>query len=252
MRSDDHLSDETLSALIDNQLSSDDTSASQVHLGTCSACALRRDELRSVAELLRSLPELEAPRDFALGPRVVADPPNVIRLQRWYAVTRAAAASLAAVFVFLAAGALYVDSQPVPRAATTSAADARSSLSAPAPAAEPQNVPPAAPTPALSRAAAPAAQAPVGAAAVRSASPGPAGAESDQVAAATSVRPLPTLAPTPAPTAVALPPQPPPAPAEVDPAAPLRTAAAVVGVLAVLTLLATFLVAHRVRRAVNV
>ena len=64
--------------------------------------------------MLRQLPEVDPPRDFSLGPRLVADPPNVIRLQRWYTATRAAAASLAAVFVLLVAGTLYVDTSVAP------------------------------------------------------------------------------------------------------------------------------------------
>jgi anti-sigma factor RsiW len=79
----DHLSDEVLSALLDAQLPSDEERAARAHLDACPACTRRLSELQSVVSLLRSLPELEPARDFALGPRLVAAPSNVIRLERW-------------------------------------------------------------------------------------------------------------------------------------------------------------------------
>ena len=183
---------------------------------------------------LRALPEVEPPREFRLGPRAIADPPNVERLRRWYTATRAAAASLAAVFVFLSVGALYLDSQPASGPTTLVAKPQLAS----APTAASQS----APTPAV-KAAAPAA------AAARPAPAGAAGAESDQVAAATTVRPLPTPVPTPSPTPLPLPPIQPVTSTELDTAAPLRSAAVIVGVLAALTLLATVLVRHRLQAA---
>lgn len=230
-----HLADESLSALLDEQLSTDEARSARAHLETCSACQVRLDELRSVVALLRALPEIEPPREFLLGPRAVADPPNVVRLRRWYTATRAAAASLAAVFVFLSVGALYLDSQPVASPTTLAA---RPQLAS-APAAASQS----APTAAVKAAA------PAPAAAVRQAPAGGQGAESDQVAAATTVRPLPTPVPTPAPTPLPLPPVQPVTSTELDTPAPLRTAAAIVGVLAALTLLIAVLVRHRLQAA---
>src|SRR5580765_1517746 len=86
----------------------------QAHLRSCAECAQRVEELRSVALLLRRLPVVEPPRTFELGPRAVADPPNLVRLRRWYTASRVAATTLAAGFVFMAASALYVDSRPAP------------------------------------------------------------------------------------------------------------------------------------------
>ena len=100
-----------------------------------------------------------------------------------------------------------------------------------------------APTPAVKAAA------PAPAAAARPAPTGAPGAESDQVAAATTIRPLPTPVPTPSPTPLPLPPIQPVTSTELDTAAPLRSAAAIVGVLAALTLLATVLVRHRLQAA---
>jgi hypothetical protein len=70
----------------------------------------------------------------------------------------------------------------------------------------------------------------------------------DQVAAATTVNPLPTPAPVIRPTAV-----PPPLPVAVgvsagDPAAPLRTAALVAGVLTLLAVLAALVMWRRVKQ----
>ena len=230
-----HLLDESLSALLDEQLSAEDARSVRAHLEACPVCQVRLDELRSVVALLRALPELEPPREFRLGPRAIADPPNVVRLRRWYTATRAAAASLAAVFVFLSVGALYLDSQP---AASPTTLVAKPQLAS-APTAASQS----APTPAVKAAA------PAPAAAARPAPAGAPGAESDQVAAATTIRPLPTPVPTPSPTPLPLPPIQPVTSTELDTAAPLRSAAAIVGVLAALTLLATVLVRHRLQAA---
>jgi hypothetical protein len=258
----DHLADELLSALIDAQLSPDEESAAHAHLGTCAACQTRLQELRSVVVLLRALPSMEPPRAFALGPRLVADPPNVIRLQRWYTVARAGAASLAAAFVFLSVGTLYVDSRPVPTASTLSskaapAAQVASDGTIPnAPAAE-NAVAPTAPAPAARQAAPAAAQAPAPAAAqapgagaaLAANKPTPAAADpADQVAAATSIRPLPTQVPTPVPTQLPFVAAPVPEP-QADTAALLRAAAVIVGVLTVLALLAAVLMRHRLRAA---
>jgi anti-sigma factor RsiW len=239
----DHLDDELLSALVDAELSSDEMAFAQSHLASCTECNERLENFRSVAVLVRRLPELEPPRDFALGPRLVVDPPNVIRLRRWYTATRAAAASLAAVFVLLAAGALYIDSRPgvVPAAEL---AKPQVLSSAPASQAAPAAAPRAA-VPQASPALAPAAGA---AAAARPAAPSQ---PDDQVAATTSVRPLPTLAPTPTvvvPLArVVAAAQPSDA---GDPAGPVRLAAIAAGILAALSLLATLLVRHRLSRQV--
>ena len=230
----DHLLDETLSALLDNQLDVDAAQRARTHTDRCSACQQRLDELHMVVGLLRALPEVDPPREFRLGPRRLIDPPNVVRLRRWYGIARAGAASLAAIFVFMSVGALYIDSRPAP-GPTTLDSPQRVAVSAPTAAVQ------SAPT-VLLRQAAPAA-------AARPAGPTPQGADSDQVAAATSVRPLPTPVPTPVP-----PPVPPPAPPpvtslEVDPAAPVRIGAAIVGVLAALTLVATLIVRHRLESA---
>lgn len=237
----DHLDDELLSALVDAELSPDETAFAQSHLAACAECSERLAGFRSVAVLVQRLPELEPPREFALGPRLLVDPPNVIRLRRWYTATRATAASLAAVFVLLAAGALYIDARPgvVPAAQV---AKPQVLSSAPASAAPPAAAPRAA-VPQASPALAPAAGA---AAAPRPAAPSQ---PDDQVAATTSVRSLPTLAPTP--TAVV-----PLArvvdaaqPSEAgDPAGPVRLAAIAIGVLAAVSVLATLAVRRRLLR----
>jgi hypothetical protein len=229
----DHIPDETLSALVDDQLDADAAHSARGHLTTCSACRQRLDELHSVVALLRALPELDPPRDFRLGPHRLVDAPNVVRLRRWYTVARASAASLAAVFVFLSVGALYIDSRPAVAPATL---EAKPQVAL-APSAAGQSAPTAA-----SRLAAPAP------AAARPAPSAPA-ADSDQVVAVTSVRPLPTPVPTPVPTRVPPPPLPPVTSAELDPAGPVRTGAAIIGVLAAVTLVATLVVRHRLEAA---
>jgi hypothetical protein len=275
----DHLPDETLSALLDQQLEPADLRAANAHVEGCASCAQRLADLRSVVAMLHSLPRVELPRDFALGPRLVADPPNVIRLQRWYTWTRAGAASLAAVFVFLVAGTAYLDTA-APRAAPSTSAllvrnEATAAPTAPAAPAVPQGArdraadaaqpgAPAAPQQAAPTAAqlaqraqsASAGEASSAATADAQAAAGPADgaqpateAPADQIAAATSVRALPTPVPTPAPTSV-------PAPvaavtrvSPADPAAPLRAAAGVAGVLAVLALLLALVMRRSLARS---
>ena len=277
----EHIADQILSASIDDQLTLEEAREANAHLQTCAACRARLDELRSVVSLLGALPALEPPRDFSIGLRLVVDPPNVVRLRRWYGVARAGAASLAAAFVFLSAGALYIGSQ-ASATSTTGLASRVQVVSGPAAAAVPAASPavralaPAAPVPpganaappAPASAAAPADSAPAratapalgaaapaaGAAAVRAKPvPTPNGEEvADQVTAATSVRPLPTPVPTLAPIPTLAPPQvaqPFATTTTVDSAAPLRTAAAIVGVLAACVLLATLVVRHRLRAA---
>jgi len=286
----DHIADQSLSAFIDDQLAPDAALQAQTHLETCSVCRVRLDELQSLVDLLHRLPSLEPPRDFSIGPRLVADPPNVVRLRRWYGVVRAGAATLAAAFVFLSAGALYVNSQPAASSGLSSRSQVASAPAAPLAAspavrsAAPAAAAPPAPVPsgpgaladaapagvsAPARAAsastpsgiapggagapAPSGAAPGGAAAAAARSqPAPGDDLTDQVTAATSARPLPTLAPTAVPVPTQAPPriaQQPFAVATVDPAAPLRTAAAIVGLLAVFGLLATLVVRHRLRAA---
>lgn len=239
-QSTNHIDDDILSSLVDNQLSPDEAAQVRAHLESCSACLERSEGFRSLVELLRGLPEIEPPRDFQLGPRIMADPPNVIRLRRWYAATRVAAASLAAVFVFLSAGSLYVGSRP---ASTVADASPPQLLSAPSPAA--QNAAPAAPKPAAAARQASPAPAAGAAAAARPAQANP--ETDDQVAAATSVNPLPTPVPTPVPLARSVPVPQVEAAAPSDSAAPLRASAAICGVLAVLALVAALLARRRLQ-----
>jgi len=233
-----HIDDERLSAFVDQQLNPDESAEVLAHLRTCPECPARLEAFRSVAALLRRLPEVEPPRDFSLGPRPVADPPNVVRLRRWYAASRVAAGTLAAMCIFLVAGTLYVGSQPT---ATGSGQDARP-LAVVASASPTQAaLPPIAP-----RAAAPA-QAPAAAALSRATPSNP--QADDQVAAATSVSPLPTPVPTPAPTPLAAP------VAALTANAPPENLPAVgfvaigVGLLAIVALLIAFFIRHRLQRA---
>jgi hypothetical protein len=288
----EHLADDVLSVLVDERLSPAESQAAREHLATCASCSERLAELRTLSGLLRALPEVDLPRDFSIGPRPVAEPANVIRLQRWYTWARAGAASLAAVFVFLVAGTVFLDSGAVPSRPTTAfqASSGEGAVAANAPrAAAPALAPATAATPAPTTApnappAAPAqAPAPAPAAALRDAAPAAAGAQAqakpapqsaasqpaaaeapastvaattpqttDQTAAATSVQPLPTVAPMPPPTAAAVAPAPaalaPPSP-PVDLATPLRVAASIVGFLAVLALLGALVARHRLSRA---
>jgi hypothetical protein len=247
-----HIDDDRLSAFVDQQVSQDDSAQVIAHLKTCSDCQARLDGFRSVAALLRRLPEVEPPPDLTVGPRLLVDPPNVVRLRRWYTASRVAAAALAAVFVFLSAGTLYVDSRPGASAAVQVAKP--QVLSAPEAPAQNAASPAAARaadalTPAQSPAAAPA-QAPAAGAAAAASRPSAISPQADdQVAAATSVSPLPTQIPTPVPTAFVVPVAALVANTPPDSGAPLGTGAVAVGILAVAALLFAIVVRHRLLRA---
>ena len=237
----EHIDDELLSALVDDQLGPDERPHVQAHLATCSGCQQRLEQLRAVATLLHAMPDVDPPRDFSLGPRLVADPPNVVRLQRWYTATRIAAGTLAAAWLVLSAGVLYIDSRPPP--AVVELSQPRTAA-APSPVAQEA---PAAPTVGV-RAAAPAA-APQVRPTTGAGQPNP--QSDDQVAAATSVNQLPTQVPTPQPTLVPRPlPPTPTSVAEMD-ASPLRAAEIALGIVTVVTLLLTLVVRHRLRQAAS-
>ncbi len=251
MQSTPHIDDDVLSALVDQELGPQDLARASTHLDTCSDCHERLDGLRSVAVLLRQLPDIDPPRDLTLGPRLLADPPNVVRLRRWYTAARASAAALAAVCVFLLAGTLYLDAKPAPPAsrpvslAAPAAAPAAStstststSTSAPA---VPTTVPPQAAVPAQARTAA------GDDAATHPTAINP--EADDQVAAATSVSPLPTPPPTPVPTVVPAPVAAVVATAESGPGAPLGFGALAAGALAIVALLIALVARHRLQRA---
>ncbi|MBV9577903.1 MAG: hypothetical protein JO057_04855, partial [Chloroflexi bacterium] len=176
----------------------------------------------------------DPPRDFRLGPALLADPPQVVRLRRWYAVGRIAAASLAALFVVLSSASLYLETRP--RAPEPSVStEQTSSTPTPTGATPLQRLA----VPAAAQRAAPAAAGAAAAAGSAPATPRP----EAPVAAATSRNPSPADASTtglPAPTSGA-----------GDPAAPWRTAAIGVGLLAVVALLATVVARQRLRRVTS-
>jgi anti-sigma factor RsiW len=220
-----HVDDDLLSAFVDDQLSPEDTSLVHLHLSTCDVCQERLNGFRAVTNLLGALPDVDLPRTFVLGPQRPNVPSNVAQLRRWYTATRIAAAALAAVFVFLSAGALYVDTRPVQTASPLVAVAAPTLVETAPATVAPRSV------------AAPAAVRPA-----QQGAPQP----DDQVAAATSVNPLPTPVPTPRPAAAPVLTVAPRVEEEpLDAGAPWRTAATAVGILALLALFGAVLVRHR-------
>src|SRR5258706_9850872 len=93
------LETELLSALLDRQLSSDEQELAERHLAACLDCADELAGLRATVELLRMLPQVEAPRSFRL-PLTTARPAAagspLLRLVPW---TRALGTLAAALFV---------------------------------------------------------------------------------------------------------------------------------------------------------
>ncbi len=63
---DQHLTTEQLSTWLDQQLTPEEQAYYRAHLGDCERCQDVLDDLRQTVNLLRSLPQLEVPRSFAL------------------------------------------------------------------------------------------------------------------------------------------------------------------------------------------
>ena len=63
-----------LSAYIDGELAERDAGALETHLQACESCGRELAELRLASAALRELPDVEAPRSFALTPAHVAGP----------------------------------------------------------------------------------------------------------------------------------------------------------------------------------
>ena len=63
---DQHLTTEQLSALLDQQLTPEEQAYCNAHREECEQCQTMLDNLQQTVSLLRSLPQLEVPRSFAL------------------------------------------------------------------------------------------------------------------------------------------------------------------------------------------
>ncbi len=115
-----HVDDETLSALLDDQLPPSEAAAARRHLDACEACQQRYLELEQVVTTACAcLPEIEPPRAFTIGPRALEPTPRVRRLEAWYDWSRAVTSALAAVFVLLLGARLYLGSTPAQPALVT-------------------------------------------------------------------------------------------------------------------------------------
>jgi anti-sigma factor RsiW len=63
---DQHLTTEQLSTWLDQQLTPEEQASCHAHLEDCARCQYALNNLRQTVNLLRSLPQLEVPRSFAL------------------------------------------------------------------------------------------------------------------------------------------------------------------------------------------
>ena len=72
-----HLTIEQLSAVLDKQLSPQEWSVCQAHLGTCQRCQGMLADLQQTSALLRALPQPELPRSFVL-PATITSPAGQI------------------------------------------------------------------------------------------------------------------------------------------------------------------------------
>jgi hypothetical protein len=125
-RDGEHVSDELLSAFINNTEIDDDqvARAAGEHLARCDACRRKLRDLRAVVSVLAELPHPEPPRSFRLTPEMVPvrplrRDPGYLRLQhvmRW-------AAAVAAVLLLLVFGTdIVIHRSGVPAADTVSTA----------------------------------------------------------------------------------------------------------------------------------
>jgi hypothetical protein len=91
-----------LSAYLDGRLSPRRSRRLEEHLQSCAACQRKLDGLRTLVDALHGLPEVPAPRSFALSPEQAAPAP--LPLRRLYpALRNAAAAAMVLLFVSIAA-----------------------------------------------------------------------------------------------------------------------------------------------------
>src|SRR5580765_4514205 len=59
-----HIAGEDISAYVDEELSSRETSRVYAHLQSCDECRILADDMRATKTLVRELPLVRAPRDF--------------------------------------------------------------------------------------------------------------------------------------------------------------------------------------------
>ena len=94
--------DNRLSEYLDGRLSATEAARIEEHVAHCADCAADLDGIRKTIATLQTLPEVEAPRSFAINEAMVR-PVNTYRPARWQAYA-APAAGMAVVFVLLLGG----------------------------------------------------------------------------------------------------------------------------------------------------
>jgi len=104
---DGHISQEMISAYLDDALSAKETEQVDFHMASCDICVLETDELLSVINVLRAMPTVPAPRSFAIPVPVRAWVPEPSR--PWWSPAplmglRAAAAGAAIALAIVFAG----------------------------------------------------------------------------------------------------------------------------------------------------
>jgi hypothetical protein len=100
MISQQHLSPEEITALLDDALSDQDRLTAERHLAECDACRNERAAMQGLTDLLQQLPQYDPPRSFALTRDDISPPSPVnISMLRWLPAVRTL--SVAAVLAFL-------------------------------------------------------------------------------------------------------------------------------------------------------
>lgn len=183
---------ENLSAYVDGRLDDAERAAVEAHLAECESCRSELESLRQTVALLRRVPEVAAPRSFAI-PAAAAPPRRaplrLVHSRQFYLLGQATGA-LAALFVCVLAMSLVAGPTAV-----LLPTDSATTLAAPASPATPVSAQ-AGPAPAAARAAAPQAVSPASSSAAPQAPP------SAQVpAAASGAPPKPAAAGAAAPSA---------------------------------------------------
>jgi hypothetical protein len=110
MTSQQHLSPEEITALLDDALSDLERSLAEHHLAECDTCRNELAAMRGLTELLHQLPQYDPPRSFALTREDIATPPPVTpSVLRWLPAVRTL--SVAAVVAFLIVSSIVVIDQ---------------------------------------------------------------------------------------------------------------------------------------------
>ncbi len=109
-RGQSHISDELLSAYLDNEITAQERRQVTAHLATCASCRENLQSLRAAVALVRALPRVPVPRAFTLTEAIVGARPRKARSPWIVTYLRGATVVAAMMLVVLVGGDLFLRS----------------------------------------------------------------------------------------------------------------------------------------------